>query len=201
MEEQLPPCKVVQIKGSNGTGKTTLIKSLIALSNDVHYVHHPETRKPYATVLYDLQWCIIGIYPEEKQMGGCDNIRTVQEVKDILLELVEQYSGYWIAFEGMLLSTTMTLYNYMLDLQASHGIEPFVVVLQATPEGCLKRIEKRRGSPLERTNLVAQKCELVMRHQYQPGHVAYLNVDTLTIDEMLPAFLKIVGDDLVYSYL
>lgn len=199
MEEQLPPSKIVQIKGSNGTGKTTLMKQLVALSNDIYFVHHPETRKPHATVLYDLQWCIIGLYPEEKQMGGCDNIHTVQEVKDILLELVESYPGYWIAFEGMMISTTMTMYNYMLELQQSHGIEPYVVVLKSSVEGCLKRIEKRRGSPLERTDLVAQKCELVMRHQYSPEHVAYIDVDSIGVDDMLPTFLQTVGDDLVYG--
>lgn len=202
MTEQLPPTKIIQIKGSNGTGKTTLMKQLVALSEDKYYVRDPQTRKPYATVLYDLQWCLVGLYPEDKQMGGTDNIHTVAEMKAIIKELVECYPGYWIAAEGMMISTTMTIYNYMLELkQAGYNVEPCVVVLKSSVDGCIKRIEKRRGSPLERTDLVAQKCELVLRHQYKPGHALYIDVDNIAEEDMLPTFLKVVGDDLVYSYL
>lgn len=202
MNEQLPLTKIVQIKGSNGTGKTTIMKQLVTLSQDKYYVRDPQTRKPYATVLYDLQWCLVGLYPEDKQMGGTDNIHTVAEMKAIVKELVESYPGYWIGMEGMMISTTMTMYNYMLELgQAGYNVEPCIIVLKSSVEGCLQRIEKRRGAPLERTDLVAEKCELVLRHQYQPGHVAYLDVDNIAEEDMLAAFLKIVGDDLVYSYM
>lgn len=199
-KDSMAVSKVVQIKGSNGSGKTTLMKNLISLSHTKYYLQQ-DGGKPYATILDDLQWCVIGYYPEDKGMGGCDNIHTVQQVKDILLKLVEIYPGYWIVFEGMMLSTTMTMYYYMLELQQSHHIIPHIVVLKSTPEGCLKRIEKRRGSPLERTELVTQKCELVLKHQYDNRYVTYIDVDTLTVDEMLPTFLFVIGDDLVYSRL
>lgn len=202
MQEQLPPTKIVQVKGSNGSGKTTLAKQLVALSNDVYFVRHPETRKPYATVLYDLQWCVVGLYPPEKGMGGADNIHTMAELKAIIKELVDCYPGYWIFVEGMMISTTMTVYKYMLELQEEGcNVEPCIIVLKSSVEGCLKRLEARRGKPLERTELVAQKCELVLRHQYQDGHAAYLDVDTIAKEDMLPSFLQLVGDDLVYNYL
>lgn len=202
MTESLPPTKIVQIKGSNGTGKTTIMKQLVALSEDKYLVRHPITHKPYATVLYDLQWCLVGLYPEDRQMGGTDNIHTVAEMKAIIKELVETYPGYWVALEGMMISTTMTIYNYMLELkEAGYNVEPCVVVLQSSVEGCIKRIEKRRGSPLARTDLVANKCELVMKHVYHPGHVTYINIDRVCEEDMLATFLKTVGDDLVYSYL
>lgn len=199
--EQLPPTKIINVRGSNGSGKTTLAKQLIELSNDKFLVRDRQTRKPYATILYDLQYAIVGIYPEDKAFGGCDNIKTMQEVKDIVLELVESYPGYWVFLEGMLISTTTTIYRYMLELQQSHNIVPFVVVLKSSVDGCLKRIEKRRGSPLERTNLVAQKCELVLKHQYSPEHVAYIEVDNIKEPDMLRTFLETVGDDIVYSCL
>lgn len=199
--DQLPQTRIINVRGSNGSGKTTLAKQLIALSQDKFYVRDRRTHKPYATILYDLQYAIVGIYPEDKQMGGTDNIHTMQEIKDIVLELVESYPGYFIFLEGMMISTTTTIYRYMLELQQSHNVIPMVVVLKSSVEGCLKRIEKRRGSPLQRTDLVAQKCELVLRHQYKPEHVAYINVDSVQEHDMLRVFLETVGDDIVYSYL
>lgn len=192
---------VVQIKGSNGSGKTTIMKQLIALSQDKFHVLD-ERQKPYATILYDLQWAIIGTYPETSAMGGLDNIHTVQRSKDILLELLEAYPGYWIAMEGVIASTTMTLYYYLKELQKSHGIDPAIVVLQSSVAGCLKRIEQRRGSPLPNTTGVAQKCALVMRHQYQPGDAVYLNVDDIPKECMLEAFLQAIGDyDLLENHM
>lgn len=196
-----PASVVVQIKGANGSGKTTIIKQLIALSNDMFHVLD-ERQKPYATILYDLQWAILGHYPDTSAMGGCDSIHTVQRTKDILLELLDAYPGYWIVFEGMMISTTMTMYHYMLELKELRGIDPAVVVLQSSVDGCLKRIEQRRGSPLENGELVAQKCALVMRHQYQPGDVVYLNVDEISKDRMLEAFLTSIGDaDLLQNHM
>lgn len=192
---------VVNLRGANGSGKTTIAKQLLALSNDKYYALHPDTRKPYATILYDIQWVLLGVYDEDKGMGGCDGIRTMKEVHDILYEMVDTYSGYYILLEGMLISTTMTVYNYMLELEKSHNIVPMVVVLKSSVEGCLKRLEHRRGSPLERTDLVAEKCELVLKHQYKPEHVAYIDVDNIAEQDMVRRFLETVGDDLVYSYL
>lgn len=196
-----PPTKIINVRGSNGSGKTTLAKQLIALSQDKFLVRNRKTRKPYATILYDLQYAIVGTYPDGKAHGGCDNIKTMDELKAIILELVESYPGYWIFAEGMLISTTTTVYRYMLELQKSHNVVPFVVVLKSSVDGCLQRLEKRRGSPLERTDLVAQKCELVLKHQYAPGHVAYIEVDNIKESDMLRTFLETVGDDIVHSYL
>jgi predicted kinase len=189
--------KVINLRGSNGSGKSSTIKSLLLLSDDKYYL--TRNGKIYATVLDDMRYAVIGYYAADKAMGGVDNISTMVELKSILLELVELYKGYTIVFEGMLISTTTTMYNYMLQLQKSHNIIPFVVVLKSTPEGCLKRIEQRRGSPLERTELVTQKCELVLRHKYQPEHVAYLDVDNTSKSDMLPTFLKLIGDDLTLN--
>lgn len=192
---------VVNVRGSNGAGKTTIAKQLLALSNDKYYALHPETRKPYATILYDLQWVLVGVYDEDKGMGGCDGLKTMAEVKSILLELIETYPGYWVFIEGLIISTTTTIYNYLLELEKSHDIVPKVVILRASLEGCLKRLEKRRGTPLENTNGVADKCELVLRHQYKPEHVTYIDVDNVAEEDMVRRFLEAVGDDLVYSYL
>lgn len=193
------PGKIINIRGSNGSGKTHLMKSIIALSNDKYLLMRDG--KPYATILNDLQYCIVGYYHPDKGMGGADGIHTMVELLSIIDELVEHYPGWYVAVEGMMISTTTTTYKHMLELAKSHGIIPFVVVLKSSVEGCLKRLEQRRGSPLEHTELVAQKCELVLKHQYQPGHVAYLDVDATPKEQMLPTFLQLVGDELTASYI
>lgn len=66
--------KVVQIKGSNGSGKTTIVKQLIALSNEARTLTwHSLRNKVYATIMPDIGWVALGNYPADKPMGGCDN--------------------------------------------------------------------------------------------------------------------------------
>lgn len=206
-KEAQPTSKIVQIKGSNGSGKTTLIKQLGELSDEWTYLEWPDGMV-YATVFDNIRWVAIGKYDPEARMGGCDGLPSVDLIKRAILETLKQYPGFWIVFEGMMISTIKsTFYNFLLDIHNKHAeIEPLFVILKSTTEGCLKRIQGR-GSMKPNINVdnVAGKCELVIKHakDYDPALVRWINVDPdptyvnvpgTPIEDMLGCFLWEVQD-------
>ena len=203
--------KIVQIKGSNGSGKTTIVKQLIRLSSDVHLLEAKGFGgKTVATIMDDLGWIAIGGYPEESAMGGCDRIRTIDNIKWAIDEAYDHSPGYWIVFEGMMVSTIKsTFYQFLLDMRQRsradwmEDIDPLFVILRTTAERCVERIEgrgtKRAGLKVDN---VRAKCEMVVRHAktYDQAYVRWLDVDDVPLDRMVWEFLDLVGEDSDWRY-
>lgn len=153
----------------------------------------------YATAMDDIGWAAIGRYPEQGKMGGCDLMKSVEEIKAAINWTMNARPHYWIVFEGMMISTIKsTFYDYLLGLRAiDRHVMPLFVILKTTPEACYERI-LGRGTMKQGLNMdnVSSKLEGILRHAqtYDQRYVRYLNVDTLRIDGMLPWFLWTVGD-------
>jgi hypothetical protein len=148
----------------------------------------------------DISWAAIGRYPAMSKMGGCDLMKSVQEIKDAILYTINYVPSYWIVFEGMMISTIKTtFYDYLMGLHNTNpqGIVPCFVVMKATLDGCITRI-MGRGTMKPGLNLhnINSKNEQVYRHAltYNQKFVRYLNIEDLTLETMLPTFLKLVGD-------
>lgn len=189
--------KIVQVKGANGSGKTTLALKLLEQSKDVEYLKW-DNGTVYATVLWDTGWILIGKYELDKRMGGCDNMRSITEIKLALDEVIENYSGCNVLFEGMMISTIKsTFYDYLLhyEKQPFAHVQPLFIILSAHPDMCIKRISGRGSmkANLNREN-IRTKCELVIRHakEYDQKYVRWLYVDGITADTMFEDFLRLV---------
>ena len=194
--------KVVQIKGSNGSGKTTIVKDLMSFSSDVEYLLD-DNSKCYATAFHDLGWAALGKYSPDKVMGGVDSSFSTIDCIKLGIQICVNYANdnnfYGVVFEGMMISTIKsTFYDYLLGMENSHDIEPVFVILETTPSGCLRRIEGRgtKKPGLKFENLVG-KCTGVLRHAitYNQKYVRWMDVEALEQDDMLPMFLKLVGDN------
>ncbi len=195
------PVKVVQIKGSNGSGKTTIVKQMLALSDQVDYVQwaNATMRKPRvrATVMHDLGWAAVGEYHLDAPMGGCDLLKSNAEIKGAILDLLDDYPTYNIVFEGMMISTIKsTFYEFLLDLERTDGIQPVFVILRASIDTCLEHLQAR-GTMRENVSVdnIAGKCQLVVRHaaEYDQRYVRHINVNLMPVDAMLTTFLEEIG--------
>lgn len=188
--------KICQVKGSNGTGKTTLVKQLGDLSEEWTYLQWPDGTI-YATVFDDIRWAAIGKYDPDKPMGGCDLMPSVDAIKRAIHDVHRQYPHHWIVFEGMMISTIKsTFYEYLLGMKSKH-VEPLFVILKSTPEGCVKRIAGRGTmKPGLKIDNITHKCDMVVRHakEYDPTLVRWINVEDTPEDCMLPYFLWEVYD-------
>lgn len=192
--------KICQVKGANGSGKTTIARQLIALSSnptEVHSLHVMAGKKPYATVLPDLGWVVIGSYPAGGKSGGCDTINHMSDVMMAIQLAAFTYDKYWILFEGAMISTTMTCYNFLLNVQADLMFDPAVVILNTTMDGCLRRLEQRKGDGVKLTpemfTQLAPKLDRIPKQKHQPEHVYSMDVDNLPLEDMIYEFLSVTG--------
>ena len=195
--------KIVQIKGSNGSGKTTIVKQLIRCSSDVKELKLKSTGYIFATAMDDIGWLAIGSYPDDKKMGGCDKFPrpgTISLIKDAIRISMKSRPDFWIVFEGMMISTIKsTFYDYLLMLERTKGITPLFVILNATVHGCMGRLGDRGTARSNRSKLednVGSKCELIIKHAgtYDPKYVRWLDVEHIPVDDMVLEFIKAVDD-------
>lgn len=186
---------VVQVKGANGSGKTTIARQLIGLSGDVSEVYSQDIfkgKKPYATLLADIGWVVIGSYPAGGKSGGADLIHYMDDLLLSLYKAYTTYPDYWVLVEGAMISTTMTTYNFLRE----NNMNPMVVILNTTMEGCLRRLETRKGDgvklkPEDFTQL-APKLDRIPKQKHQPEHVRQMYVDRLPLEDMVYEFLAAV---------
>jgi len=207
---------VAQVKGSNGSGKTSTVKSLLSMMDTLEDVRHLwHDGKVYATVNPTIGWAAVGKYEDAKAMGGCDLMKTGDEVRSSIIRLVnycdnavgESYFG--IVFEGMIISVSKNpYYEFLLGLKKSMDITPLFVILHTTLEGCVNRIEKRRlesvkpnTRPLNKES-VREKCVAIERHakSYDQRYVRWIDVETVLVEDMLVQFLMAVGDQELVGY-
>lgn len=199
--------KLVQIKGANGSGKTTIVKQMLALDDDYYYLTTGDGVRDWvvATVIEEIGWAGIGRY-DDRPFGGCDTLKTVDEVKSSILDAVHWgIEAGWagVVFEGMMISTIKTtFYNYLLKLAEDLPVEPLFVILQATPEGCISRLGARgTKKPNLRHDNIRAKCEMVVRHAktYDPSLVRWIDVEATPEYRMLSKFMAEVGDPMTIA--
>lgn len=193
--------KVVQIKGANAAGKTTIMRDLQALSNNVEVLSWPNGLA-FATVLHDLKFILIGEYKATSRMGGMDEIPTAIEVRTAILQSLRMYPKYRaVIVEGMLLSTTKyAYYNLQLWLKKTKGYMPYIVCLSSTVKATLKRLEAR-GATREGGVKVANIKDKIDRvnnygRDYKQKYVRWMYVDKIAREDMLEEFLKAIEEEL-----
>jgi cytidylate kinase len=184
--------KVIQIKGANGTGKTTLVKDLISLSSDILLYIWQDNGKVFATGMEDLGWIAIGEYKQEKKMGGCDCMKSIAEIKQAI-DYCRKLDYRYLVFEGAMISTIKsTFYDYLIN------DNPLYVMLVSSLTGCMDRIASRGTKPgvLKGSDNIKAKIRCIERQieVYNPKYVRIINVDKTPREAMLKAFLEAVGD-------
>ena len=131
--------RLINIRGTNGSGKTTMMKRVIAELNkkeepvwdeftteEITTYHKVYTRK--IQVWNKQKFIVMGIY-NEKQTGGVDNYDTPWQVMYALFLFCKKYKGYTILFEGVRISTDYKYWWRMFTLLLSVGVRTDIVGL------------------------------------------------------------------------
>lgn len=202
--------KICQIKGGNGSGKTTIVKQLLELNGEENvqlltWLEDDGEEYAYGMYLEEVGWITIGTYFLDKPMGGTDCGFTVDKIKDALqfaIDCEEDVVG--IIFEGMMISTIKsTFYDFLLSWEDFYGgIEPLFVILQTTPNGCMGRIAQRpsttgRKKKPPKFENIAGKSAMVVSHAltYDQKYVRWIDVEHTSEHQMLYTFLAEVEDE------
>lgn len=161
-------CKalLVNIRGTNGSGKSTIPRAIIRHDKNVEYrVQAYSDAKVELVICHTYKIIFVGRY--HTQCGGLDTIDTTQHVEDAIWCAVRQQDckGYTIVCEGILASTVKSTYaRIFTELSQSHWqIKPIVLFLDPPLDVCLQRIYARNGGKTINEGLVEAKLKTLHR--------------------------------------
>lgn len=133
---------LVNIRGTNGAGKTTAIRTLMELGSFrpvyglVFGPYHPQAYVG-TTPGSERQVFVLGRY--DTPTGGCDSLPTY----DLVIELLEKYAAKGnVIFEGFQVASC---YGRIGAFMESYGKDAVMLFLDTPLETCLQRIEARSG--------------------------------------------------------
>ncbi len=137
---------LVNIRGCNGSGKSTIPISMLERDSDAFEVVWQVNGKKrvVGTVFPEFSFVALGHY--HSKCGGMDSMRTTDEIK--LAVDVFWNTNYHILMEGIMASTVRQTYiDLFTQMNAIQPIQRDIVIYSILPrlETCLQRIQSRNG--------------------------------------------------------
>lgn len=141
--------RLVQVLGTNGAGKSALLKALAAKDPmcGLPWDLFPDEDRPM-TLLPKLQFLLIGDYVSANvNTPGADAIHSKVELLrtlDRAVEIARAHLPMAVAWEGIIIMTRQYHPEYL-----QRGLNPLYVVLRVPLEDCFNRIRLRSGKARE----------------------------------------------------
>lgn len=125
---------VINLRGTSGSGKTTIVRSVLRNGNWEKWVEDSKVMGYYNKTL---NWAVVGSY--ENTCGGCDCIKTQDETERRINTLLS--CGYNVLFEGLLISTITSRWEKFAKTVDANVLFYYI----DTPiEECIERVKHRR---------------------------------------------------------
>lgn len=145
--------KMVLITGSNGAGKSSVMRSIIG--DDYEIREHPfgdytvsKTRKIIALGKYD------------NPCGGCDGIKTTFLVYNLADKLSREFPDYDIYLEGMMISRIFgNVAKFFMEMLFEHHRRVLVFLLYTDPYTSVSRVLSRNGGKFINQAGIADRVE------------------------------------------
>lgn len=146
---------IIQIRGTSGSGKSTIVREIMGLYASQKPVHREGRKQPLYYRLKHSDYkhadlAVLGHYEPKpdgspNQCGGCDTISTPGQSFQIIFDLVRRnyVEGRDVLFEGLLISADI---RWMAGLKE---INPLVIELTTPLQECLDSVNGRRKNRLE----------------------------------------------------
>jgi hypothetical protein len=153
---------VLNLRGSNGSGKSSAVRSFIQYVGVAETLNHPRTRK---TCGYRLNSGVVVIGRYETACGGCDTIHSFAEIADAVIRHSRNNS---VLFEGFLWSGIFKSSHELA--QRLQGQANVIFATMNTPLAtCISRTARRRNAagnhkPFDPTNLIAKHRSVIKAH-------------------------------------
>lgn len=190
---------LVQLAGTNGSGKSTPLKYMYEASTDKMYVNDYHDRGINATHLNDMQVTLIGRYHTD--CGGGDSVTgngglaRINDTLDSLLS-IEHCCGYPILFEGLLLASYVNMCK-IAEIANRRAAKYIVIHCDPPNEVCVSRVYSRNGGKkINESNVIGRHDSLqrVIPKFAAEGlaTVVRWNNSDVDYDEMFPALIDII---------
>lgn len=180
---------VIDIRGTHGSGKTHLVRSLLQ-----RYQHEPieDQGTHLGYHLLDVDTAVVGSY--DRVCGGCDGIGSADEV----VERVRVFSKVFkhVVLEGILVAHTFKRYSLLADELKHYGYN--FCFLDTPLNVCIERVRQRRlergaTKPFNPKNTVKDWGNINKRVKHKmatAGHTVY----SLSHIDPMPIVLNLLGD-------
>jgi len=192
---------LVNIRGTNGAGKSTIPMSMIQNDPEMRVEALGTNKKggpgaPYITVFPQYRWVALGSY--HAKTGGLDTYKTNAMTKMALDYAIDKYPEYDVLMEGIIASTIKSTYAiWFQEIEKEHP-EIQVIVLSFVPplEVCLARVQQRNGGKPVREDQIASKWRAVKRNvrYFKQCGLTSLRVNNANCpkDKMLVNFVRLI---------
>lgn len=136
--------KIIQVKGSNATGKTTTIRQFIENHNLRKEAVKVESEDVPIYANNEHTICILGDY--EAKNGGCDRFKGKKQIYSTIKYLIKSYNSKYIIFEGFIYGKSLSFAEEMLKFSRLYNYEYLSVFLFRKPQSALNLLYKRNGN-------------------------------------------------------
>ena len=188
--------KVIQICGTNGTGKTTLVKGL--LNSGAFLRMDLPVGGEIKEWWYDGQVAVIGRYAR----NNCCGVDASKYSADLLLTVIDTilaaYGPSTVIFEDMRFGGSYTFKRRAREIAQKHSGEYIAVALVASLETVSRRVIERTGNPDVDFDRVRQKARQVIRSTQKisadGAKVFFIDSERLDKGAMLGALRAIIRE-------
>ena len=175
--------KVINIRGTSGSGKTQLVRDIME-----RYGIYKDFGKQ--GLLLNNGTAVVGKY--NNPCGGCDTLKDQAEIMETINFFYNQ--GFHIIFEGLMISTIHSTWVKFAEKFA----ENFYVIYLDTPlENCLQNVLERReksgktyNKPFNPENTI--KKHKIINHQFTKE--GFYNKKCLNFDEAYNEIVNLLND-------
>lgn len=188
--------KVIQLRGTNGSGKTTAVRQFISRGNFVEEsVKIRGTRVVY-NIDHDRNIIVLGRYRDGIATGGVDGLITNKEaLADSVLFLCRELKPKFLIFEGIVYGVTFRFANELYRALRARKIEYIAVCLVPPLDISFERLAERNNNKAVDYMSVQQKYFTSLRavEMMQSAGVPCKVIDTSTI--AYADMWKCIGDE------
>lgn len=151
--------KIIQIRGSNGAGKTTIVKQFCERNNLEIKSINIKGRETFISTNDKGNIVVLGRY--DKKTGGCDLYANTDHVLSTIMWVIINLKPQIIVFEGMIYSLSFKFASKVSDLVKRYNYKYQAISLYTDPEVVLGRIYKRNGGKAINEKLILDKIKSV----------------------------------------
>lgn len=135
---------IVNIRGTSGSGKSTLVRQVAQLENAQRINERIVRGRSRFDGYYNPIRGIRVVGPYTTECGGCDRVRTQDEICERVRILAALQPSAHVLFEGLLISDLFSRYRDLGQELEARGYRFIVAVLDTPLELCLERVRARR---------------------------------------------------------
>jgi hypothetical protein len=198
---------VINIRGTGGSGKSTLVTSVMKRYPNVAQIKMEGRKRPLATTLW---WDLGSAKVEQKKVlpkgllvpghydtacGGCDTIKTVDQVYE-LVRSASLGDGNNVLYEGIMVMDDVTRAVKLDQDLKKVGSRLVVISLTTSIEDCLAGIRARKEARGDEKPLNEKNTRDRMKRQENILHrlkAAGVELKKLSRDEALAHTLELLG--------